>query len=283
MATTIGDFEVEEVIETIHRPRHSSLIPDFSEEALERHRSWLVPDYVDDSGRLLLPIRTYVLRTPRSTILVDTCFGNDKERAMRDGNMRSGPFMDDLRKAGVSPDRVDFVLCTHLHLDHVGWNTRLDGGQWVPTFPNARYLFSTAEWERWKDEEDPNWVEIMGDSVHPVVNAGLVDLVEGGHTIEDGIRITPLPGHTPGHVGVEIESGGRTAVMTGDMMHHPVQVAEPGWNSRACTDPEQSKATRQSFVDRYAGSKVLLLAAHFNVPEGGYIVEKNGARRLELA
>ena len=145
--------------------------------------------------------------------------------------MRNGPYLDDLKAAGVTPEQVDFVMCTHLHVNHAGWNTRLDNGRWVPTFPNARYLFAREEWEHWNQTEDRNSRKVMRDTVLAVIEAGQANLVETTHAIDDALVFEPIPGHTPGHVSLHISSLGQEAVITGDMMHYPIQCAVPDMSS----------------------------------------------------
>jgi len=189
-------------------------------------------------------------------------------------------FLEDLRAAGVAPEAVDVVICTHLHVDHVGWNTRLADGRWVPTFPRARYLFARREWEHWTSEEEDGTKRILADSVAPVLDAGLAELVEMDHRVSDGIWLEPTPGHTPGHVSVRLHADGADAVITGDLMHHPVQVAEPAWQSAFDTDPAQARATRRAFCARYADRPVDVLGTHFHHPTAGRIVSHRDAWRF---
>ena len=177
----------------------------------------------------------------------------------------------DLRAAGVPPESVDLVICTHLHVDHVGWNTRLDSGRWVPTFPRARHLFAREEWEHWSSERDDDTRRILADSVQPVLDAGLATLVEMDHRVSDELWLEPTPGHTPGHVSVRLRSGDGDAVITGDLMHHPVQIAEPRWGSHFDTDMEQARKTRRAFCERYADGPVTVLGTHFHHPTAGRI------------
>ena len=229
---TLGRLRVSAVVERAGPTRPTWLLPDATPEALERHREWLAPHFLDDRGRLLQSIHAFVVRAPGLTALVDTCVGNDKDRGgQAPFHMMRTNFLEDLRAVGVPPESVDLVICTHLHVDHVGWNTRLDNGRWVPTFPRARHLFARTEWEHWASERDHNTRRIMADSVQPVLDAGLATLVEVDHRVSDELWLEPTPGHTPGHVSVRLSSGDGEAVITGDLMHHPVQVAEPGWGS----------------------------------------------------
>ncbi|MDP6352388.1 MAG: MBL fold metallo-hydrolase, partial [Alphaproteobacteria bacterium] len=195
------------------------LLPDSDDEALAAQRPWLEPQFFDGvSGRLVMSVHCYVIRTARHTILVDTCVGNHKERpSTPPWHRMETPWLANLAAAGVAPEEVDFVLCTHLHVDHVGWNTRLRDGRWVPTFPNARYLFHRVEYEHWEATDDFGSGTGAGDgcfadSVLPVMEAGQALLVAGDHQIDDNLWLGPSPGHSPGHVCLYLSAGGGRAV-----------------------------------------------------------------------
>jgi len=270
-----GDVTIFRVVELEGANSHrfsQSLFPDLTEEVLAPHRDWLAPHFLEpETGKLVMSIHSFVVRTRHHTILVDTCVGNGKKRNVPIWHMREGPFLEDLAKAGVQPDSVDYVLCTHLHVDHVGWNTRLVDGRWVPTFPNATYLFAQKEWDYWKDKDGDGFGEIIGDSVRPIVEANLAQLVDGEHGIDDEASLLPTPGHTPGHVSLRLASGGREAIITGDMLHHPFQCGAPEVTSSFCVDPDQSRATRKAFLERYADSDTTILGTHFAAPTAGRI------------
>ncbi|MEM7274794.1 MAG: MBL fold metallo-hydrolase [Actinomycetota bacterium] len=242
---------------------------------------WLRPNFVDDRGYLLQKIQCLVIDDGTRRIAVDTCVGNDKRRHNQLWDGLSGPFLADMATAGYSPETITHVVCTHLHVDHVGWNTTLVDGAWVPTFPNARYLFVDAEYRHWKDEpglfdnEDP-----FADSVAPVVEAGLVDLVAPDHVIGGGIALQPTPGHTPGHVSVVVEDDGARAIITGDMVHHPMQLADPGLSSVFDTDPAQSRATRLAVFPGWADGSTLVIGTHFGSPTAGRLVIDGDGYRL---
>jgi len=223
-----------------------------------------------------LSIHTFVIRTRHHTILVDTCIGNEKKRDVPLWNDLRSDYLLRLAAAGVAPEEVDFVLCTHMHVDHVGWNTRLQDGRWVPTFPNAKYLFNRTEWEHWKATEDENAGEVVRDSLLPIVDAGLAEIVEPGHTLCEEIRLEPTPGHTPGHVSIHLGPQTPDAVITGDMIHHPSQIAEPQWASRVCWDPDLAVRTRRAFLERHADSGTLILGTHFAPPTALYIESGRG-------
>lgn len=282
-AITLGQFQIGRVVEDAGPTSPRFLFAQATRETFAPHAQWLAPHfYVPETDRILMNIQTLVVRTRHHTILVDTCLGNHKPRANPGWNLRNGPFLEHLAQAGVRPEQVDFVLCTHLHVDHVGWNTRLQDGRWVPTFPNARYIFNRTEFEFWRAYPEPEAAQIFADSVQPVVQAGLSLLVEGAHAIEDGVRLEPTPGHTPGHCSVHLGSQGREAVITGDMMHHPIQIAEPEWSSKFCVDPRQAAATRRAFCERYADRDVLILGTHFAPPTALRIVGRGNGFGVKL-
>ncbi len=279
----VGRLRVGAVVETSGPTRPTWLFPSATPEGLERHRAWLAPHFLDAEGRLLQSVHTFVVKAPDLTVLVDTCIGNDKDRGgRRPFHMLRTGFLDELRAAGVTPEAVDVVICTHLHVDHVGWNTRLDDGRWVPTFPRARYLFARREWEHWTSEDDDGTRRIMADSVAPVLEAGLAELVPMDHRVTDEIRLEPTPGHTPGHVSVRLASCGADAIITGDLMHHPVQVAEPAWQTSFDTDAVEARKTRRAFCERYADRPVTVLGTHFHHPTAGRIVSHGDAWRFAV-
>ena len=280
---TLGRLRISAVVERAGPTPPQWLLPDATPEAVERHREWLAPHFLDAKGRFLQSIHAFVIQAPGFTALVDTCVGNDKDRGGRKPfHMMQTSFLQDLAAAGVRPDAVDLVVCTHLHVDHVGWNTRLDNGRWVPTFSRARHLFARTEWEHWSSEQDEDTRRIMADSVTPVLDAGLADLVAMDHRISDEMSLEPTPGHTPGHVSVRLRSQGVEAVITGDLMHCPVQVAEPDWCSHFDTDPAQARKTRRAFCERYADTDVLVLGTHFDHPTAGRIVRHGAAWRFRV-
>jgi glyoxylase-like metal-dependent hydrolase (beta-lactamase superfamily II) len=282
-SVSVGRLRIDAVVERAGPTRPTWLLPDALPEAVERHRPWLSPHFLDDKGRFMQSVHSFVVRAPGLTALVDTCIGNDKDRGGRPPfHMLRTSFLDDLRGAGCPPESVDLVICTHLHVDHVGWNTRLDDGRWVPTFPRARYLFAHAEWAHWSAERDEGTTRIMADSVQPVLDAGLAKFVEMDHRISDELWFEPTPGHTPGHVSVRLASGGVEAVITGDLMHHPVQVAEPGWNSHFDSDADQARKTRRAFCQRYADRPVTVLGTHFHHPTAGHIVSHGESWRFAV-
>jgi glyoxylase-like metal-dependent hydrolase (beta-lactamase superfamily II) len=280
---TLGEVTITRVVE-IPRSAYptTSMLPEATPAAIARHHGWLKPDFFDEStGDLGSRIQTWVVRMPGRVILIDTGVGNGKTRHESPlWNNRQGTWLDDLAAVGVTPERVDTVVCTHLHVDHVGWNTRREGERWVPTFPNARYVVHGEEWEfwRWETEHGREPSGCIADSVLPVVADGRVDLVGPDARIAPGLAFEPTPGHTPGHVAVRLSTPGGEAVFAGDLMHRTVQVAEPQWNSQFCHDGARARKTREAFVERHADSGVLVLPAHF--PRPGFIVRANGGFRF---
>tara|TARA_B100000212_G_scaffold291257_1_gene232938 strand:- start:1312 stop:2040 length:729 start_codon:yes stop_codon:yes gene_type:complete len=227
---------------------------------------------MDEKGNLKMSIHALVVDTGEKVILVDTCVGNDKQRNIPAWSNLQTNFLEQLEEAGYPPGRIDIVLCTHLHVDHVGWNTMLVGGKWVPTFPNARYLIGRKEWEYWERNEDESvYGSVLADSVKPIFEEDLVDLVEMDEKICVGVELEPSPGHTPGHVSVKIESFNNKALITGDFMHHPVQMTRTDWCSSADTDPIKGRATREAMLAEYLDTDVLLIGTHFASPTAGYV------------
>jgi glyoxylase-like metal-dependent hydrolase (beta-lactamase superfamily II) len=237
---------------------------------------WLDGAFVDERGYLLQKVQCLVVDVDGVRIAVDTCIGNDKPRTIPDWNELRLPFLADLEAAGFPPSSIDAVVCTHLHVDHVGWNTMLVDGRWVPTFPSARYLFAAPEFEHWQATRYHEG-DVFGDSVAPVADAGLADLVPVTHSLDGAsVRFDPTPGHTPGHVSVVVESGGERAVITGDMIHTPIQIASVELSSMFDTDAAQAATTRASFLDRYADGSTLVIGTHWGGPGAGRIV-RDGA------
>jgi glyoxylase-like metal-dependent hydrolase (beta-lactamase superfamily II) len=245
---------------------------------------WLQPDFADERGRLKMSIHALVVETPAQRIIVDTCLGNDKEnRRIPTWNKLQTTFLADLAAAGYAREAIDTVVCTHLHVDHVGWNTMLVDGRWVPTFPNARYLMGRVEYAHWTSQNDrEDMAAILADSVAPVWDSGLVDLVESDHRICEEISLVPTPGHTPGHVSVRIASGGEEALITGDFMHHPCQIARPEWSSTADSDPALAQQTREQMLTGLAGRPTLVIGTHFAGRTAGRVVRGGEAFRLAL-
>lgn len=288
--TMIGDVRVtriEEMVGPIVSPREWFI--DFDERELAPHLPWLAPRYYEPaSGRMISSIHSWVLRTRGRVILIDTCTGNHKPRPGWDAfHMLNTPYLERLRAAGIAPEEVDVVLCTHLHVDHVGWNTRLDNGRWVPTFPNAKYLMSRADHGYFAEAaRDPATVEInrntYNDSVLPVVEAALAVMVDGTEELDVGLQLAPAPGHTPGQVRLDLSSGGQRAMFCGDVLHHPLQAPLWRWRTRVCSDPDLARETRRDVLAHCAEHNVLLLPAHFPEPHGAYVKARGDEFEIDL-
>jgi len=264
-----------------------AMFADATPEMVARHLHWMAPDYMDaDTRMLLFSFRSFVIRTERLTILVDACVGNHKDRPGRpQWHQQTWPWMANLNAAGVTAEEIDIVMCTHLHIDHVGWNTQLVDGRWVPTFPNARYVFSEKEYRHWESMLGATEVgdNVFNDSVLPVVEAGRADLVRDDHEIDHGIVLEPTPGHTPGHVALNLTRGGDTALFTGDLFHHPLQVYEPDLSSVVCTDGDLSRKSRYDFLNKYADTGAMLYPAHFTGACVGEIRTEGDGFRYDFA
>lgn len=282
---SVGNLTVHRIDEAELPPETGPwLLPAATPEVVDRH-AWLKPDFATEDGILRLASHSFVVAGNGRRIVIDTGIGNGKERANPAWhNLRTG-YHDRLVDVGVEPGTVDLVLLTHLHTDHVGWNTHEVNGEWVPLFTNARYVTSKLERGYWAAQKmDEPRLQMFRDSVHPVENAGLLDLVDvaaDGVEVADGVRLVPTPGHTPGHVAVELTSAGETALITGDCVHHPVQIASPDVTSCVDVDPAQAKATRRALLQSLAGTGTLVLGTHFPPPTAGRIV--HGPDGIHLA
>jgi glyoxylase-like metal-dependent hydrolase (beta-lactamase superfamily II) len=231
-----------------------------------------VPDFAYDRQQDLLCItyQTFVIRTPRCTALIDTCVGEHQNRPPQ-LLFNKQPWLDGFAAHGLKFDDIDYVFCTHLHVDHVGWNTRLRDGRLVPTFPNAKYVFSRTEYEHWKKATEPGFAAVHEDCVEPIVKAGQALLVDDAFVLSDELRLVPTPGHSPGHVCVDLQSGGERALFTGDMMHHCSQVLQPDWSSCFCYDVKASAATRWRFFREHVNTDTLVIPTHFPGTTAGRI------------
>lgn len=272
MALRIGEITIDRIIE-----QEGSFVPALevfpalTPELLEENRHWLEPSALDSEGNLRFCFQSFLVRTPHHTILVDSCIGNDKPRPTRPNwHMKSDDrWMRGLAGAGLRVEDIDYVMCTHLHVDHVGWNTRLQDGRWVPTFPKARYVFAQTEYAYWEAEhaKEPN--PVFGDSVLPVVEAGRAELVGNEHAVGDHVRLLPTPGHTPGHVSVALGTGGTDAVVSGDLIHSPLQARYPEMSIRFDVDMAASAVTRRAFLERFCDTGTVCCMTHFPSPSIG--------------
>jgi glyoxylase-like metal-dependent hydrolase (beta-lactamase superfamily II) len=259
------------------------LLPQFDLAEVSR-AGWLMPNFVDATGRLRGLVQAFLITIGGHKILVDPGVGNGKQRIAVPGwdNLRTD-FLDRLQAAGGPLGDIDYVVNTHLHFDHVGWHTRLVDGAWQPTFPAARYVMSAGEFRYWQSRPGKEIADQhagFSDSVLPVYEAGLIDLVADDHVITDGVQLVPSPGHTPHHVSVMIESGGQSAVITGDVAHHPCQLAYPDWGAASDFDPDQARDSRWSLVERSADADTLIIGTHYADPVAGRIRRESGSFRL---
>jgi glyoxylase-like metal-dependent hydrolase (beta-lactamase superfamily II) len=275
----IGDVTITCVVEDAATLPGSILFPGATAEGFAAI-PWLAPRFINTAGEVTLSIQALFVETPDKRIVVDTCMGNDKTRAGAGAHLNTD-FLARFEAAGFKRDTIDVVLCTHLHFDHVGWNTMLVDGRWVPTFPKARYLFGRAEFDHWRQQTEGDDPLLFADSVQPVVDAGLAELVELDHRICPEVSLVSTPGHTPGHVSVRIVSRGEEALITGDMTHHPAQFARPDWASLVDFDPQASTATRRKVFEDIADKPILVIGTHFVAPTAGRVVRDGDVYRFE--
>jgi glyoxylase-like metal-dependent hydrolase (beta-lactamase superfamily II) len=270
----LGDITIHRIVEMEQGfVPVRQFLPGLAEEVLAENRSWLQPAALDAQDTVVLCFQSYVIRTPRHVVLVDSCIGNDKERPTRTiwHQKKDRVWMDGLAALGLTVEDIDVVMCTHLHADHVGWNTRLVDGRWVPTFPRARYVFSAKELAHWQAQHQANPIPAIEDSVLPIVAAGRCDLVASDHALDDHVRLLPTPGHTPDHFAVTLGKGKRVAAITGDLIHTPLQARYPELSMMADTDPAQAAATRRAFLEGMCDTGALCCFAHFPSPSRGFI------------
>jgi glyoxylase-like metal-dependent hydrolase (beta-lactamase superfamily II) len=286
-----GRFAISKIADMDSIPYPAQRVcPDATPEILRTIAARLGPAVLKpDSLEFMMSFNCFIIRSGRHTALVDACIGNDKERPHRPAwHRRQAPFLDELRGLGLKPEDFDVVLCTHLHADHVGWNTRLVNGQWVPTFPNAQYVMAETEYEYWRKfhaagpPADSTVHDAFMDSVLPVVAKGQAVMVPMNHEIEPGLYLEGTPGHTPGAVVIHVEDGGQHAVLCGDMMHHPSQVIFPEWSTNFCADPDMSRKARVDFVRRHADTGTRILTGHFPPPTIGQIRRDGSRHRFEF-
>jgi glyoxylase-like metal-dependent hydrolase (beta-lactamase superfamily II) len=283
---TVGDLRIDAIVEDPSFPMSfERMLPDVTHEMLTRERDWLEPRFAgfDETATTagsmaFLAFHSYLVRTPKHNILVDTCIGNDKDRGGFEGfHMRRTPFLANLAAAGIAPAQIDYVMCTHMHADHIGWNTRLVDGRWVPTFPNAKYVFGRIEYEHRKHNFATNPAAKMGGF------AGQAMVVDSNFALDDTALLEAAPGHTPGNVIIHLKSRGVGAVLTGDVMHHPIQVVYPECSPVFCEDRAMSARYRQQFVQRFADRPELILPAHFPNPSAGRIVSRGQRWAFQFA
>ena len=271
----LGDIEINRILE-VEAPLAAPLefFDEATPEAVAPHRHWLEPKALcPETGKMIMPVQSYLVRTGHHTILIDTCIGCRKtaEWVPEWVDRRDETWLRNLESAGVGPGDIDYVFCTHLHLDHCGWNTQLVDGRWAPTFPNARYVFARAEYAASETGDD----EVFRESVLPIMEAGQAVLVDTDYALDDEVWLEPAPGHTEGHVAVNLASKGERAVMCGDLMHSPIQLAHPDWSPNFDFDPALSARTRREFLDAHCETDTLVLTAHFPSPSVGHVVPRD--------
>jgi len=281
----IGDVTVSRIVELWKFTDHINMtIADAAPEEVVAMR-WLHPHYATPDGEQIMNFQGFLVQAPGLNLMLDTCIGNGRDRAFDVFRNLDTSFIADLASLGVAPEQVDVVLCTHLHFDHVGWNTYWDGAQWAPTFPNARYLFGRTEYDAWeamRAEEDHGLHDVrhLADAVDPIMARGLATLIDAHHRISEELWTEPSHGHSPGHIHLCIESKGERGVITGDLMHHPIQTALPGRPARFDMDTGRGQQTRIDFVERYRDSGVLVIGAHFADPTAGWIRSEGDGQRF---
>ena len=285
----VGAVEVARVFERTLTGSVQRWFPAFDREAVRPHEHWLCPHHVDIStGAFTMPVQSFVLRDDRHTILIDTCIGNHKDRnGSPQMHMLNEPYLERLAAVGVSPEDVDYVMCSHLHVDHVGWNTRLVNGRWVPTFPNARYVMGRTEYEATKAEAEHPATSVFlrncyQDSVLPIVEAGRELLVDGLDELLGLVTFRPAPGHTPGNIQIELRSQGECAIFAGDILHSPMQIPFWEWSSMLCSYPAQAAASRRALLERCVEERALLVPGHFEAPHVGRIRDDRGAFAIDF-
>lgn len=270
----LGDITIHRIVEQ-EAPFFDALtfFPSLTKELLAENRSWLSPRYFDAADKVVLCIQSYVVKTPHHTILIDTCVGNHKPRPTRPfwHMMDSDRYEKSLAAAGLTVDDIDFVMCTHLHTDHVGWNTRLENGRWVPTFPKAKYVFADRELAHWtqRQKEDPESCPWVTDSVLPIVAAKREVVVKSDHMLNDIVQLIPTPGHTIDHYSVHVGKPGQDAVITGDMIHSPIQARYPEMGMLSDYDSALAGQSRRKLFGRFCDTSTLMCTAHFPSPSLG--------------
>lgn len=277
MSWTVGKVRITRFVEMETVGSTRFILPAATNDEIQK-MPWLIPHFATEEGRLKMAIHSLAVETPTRRILVDTGLGNDKQgRNVPTWNNRTTPFLETMTAAGFAPDSFDTVLCTHLHVDHVGWNTKLVDGKWVPAFPKARYLFGRTEYEYWRDNStEADKAALFADSIKPIVDADRAELIASDHQISDEISLIPTPGHSPGHMSILIQSGGQQALLTGDAAHHPCQMARLDWSSTVDADPRQAAESRRTLFSRFADTPTLVIGGHFS---GGHIRRDGDAFR----
>lgn len=270
----VGNVKITQIIETIDGKDIQDGIPNATKENVLKI-SWLKPQFIDDGGNFKAQVSSYILESGGLIAVIDTGVGNKKARkGFPEWNGLQTDFLKRFEKVIPDRNKVNYVFCSHLHFDHVGWNTMLVDGKWIPTFTKSRYLLVDKEFNYWKsfpsrEVEDDH--EGIKDSVLPVYEAGLVDLIPSDYTISEEISLISTPGHTPGHSSILIKSKGEQALITGDVLHHPCQLVYPEWETTFDTDKEKARVSRIDLLKRFADTDTLIIGSHFASPTAGRI------------
>lgn len=276
----VGDVTITSVVEdeVAHIPPELFFPEGSAREVCAQE--WCIPDFADEHGNVALRVQGLVVEAGGRRILVDPCVGNGKRRALPFWNDQRYPWLERFASAGFDPAHIDVVVHTHLHADHVGWDTQFVDGVWQPTFTRARHLYTEAELAFARASVNQH-EDVYGDSIQPIVAAGLADIVADDHDLGDGIRFVPSPGHTPGHVSLSIESRGEFALVSGDFVHHPVQCAYPEWAEIGDADAEGARETRRAMFRDAASRDLLFVGTHFPSSPAGHVVIAGDAFRFE--
>lgn len=270
--TNFDKVILSQIVELEIGPVVQEIITDATPEALGEIE-WLDEPYVSGSGQINAIVQAFLFDFGERKLMIDTCIGNDKDRTdVPDWANLNLDFLGSLKSIDIDPLGITDVLCTHLHMDHVGWNTRYEQGVWKPTFPNAKYYFGKTDYEYWKGKPENEIRDdhmSFDDSVQPIVDAGLAVLVEETADLGDGVMLVPSFGHTPGHVSVQIDAGNATLIVTGDALHHPCQIARPDWSTEADYDQNLAATTRKGLLKDWFENQIVILGSHFSIPSLG--------------
>jgi len=253
-----------------------TFFPTLTRELLDEHRGWLHPRFLSAEDKLNMCVQSYLVQTPHHNILIDTCVGNDKPRPARPfwHMMKAKRWEQNLAATGLGVDDIDFVMCTHLHVDHVGWNTRLEKGRWVPTFPKARYVFAERELAFWtqRQQNEPAACPWIEDSVLPIMALNRADIVKSEHAFNDLVSLIPTPGHTIDHFSVHVGRPGADAVVTGDMIHSPLQARHPELGMMSDFDSKMAGESRRQLFGRFCDTSTVMCTAHLPQPSTARVV-----------
>lgn len=288
----LGRLSVRKVFEMESGLPLPMFFPDVTAADLARLARWYDdPDIASEpaASAMVLSMHSFVVTLDGRNVLIDTCNGNCKQRSLETVHMLQTPYLENLAGAGYRPEDIDLVMCTHLHFDHVGWNTRLENGRWVPTFPNARYIFGRRDYEHWETQEEiPPHQEAFRDSILPIVEAGLAEIVDVERPtatvdrVGAGIWLEPAFGHSPGCCTIHAQAGGAEAVFWGDVIHHPVQLIRPELTLMFDDDPQQAARVRGALLERVADNDVVCFAAHFRGSSAGRVKRDGDGYRFEF-